>query len=104
MKMGTVLLLREDGNSPRAEVAFPDGDRIRIACDQGGLTISRIGGDQQILFKADRGLVGHICAGLVASPKRIDVTPLRIVLAAVLQLSSAAEVEKAFRDAADQLS
>jgi hypothetical protein len=101
----TVLLYRDDGWQPSAELALKNGDRILISFDQGGLTISRFGDrDPRILFQADSGIVGHLCAALVESPKTLDATPLRLVVAAAVQLSSADEVEKAFRNAAAQVS
>jgi hypothetical protein len=102
--MGTVLLFRDDSRAPRAEVALGDSDRIGLSIDGGGLTIRRLGGDNRILFQAGADLVGHICAALVEPPNTLDATPLQIVVAVVLQLSSAADVERVFRDAAAQVS
>jgi hypothetical protein len=103
--VATVLFYRENDRQPRAEVALANGDRIHLALDRGGLTISHgSGGDTRPLFEAEPEVVERICAGLAGPPSATDATPLQIIVAAVMQLASAADVERAFRDAAGSLS
>jgi hypothetical protein len=82
-------------------VALCNGDRVLLALDRAGLTITQISaGRPVILFQAGPRIVSHICASLVSSTNTSDATPLRIVVAAVVQLRSADEVRRAFNDVA----
>jgi hypothetical protein len=106
MRPGTVILFSDDDQRPRAEVALGNGDHVLLELDKGGLKIKQIDGSEhpKILFEGDPKLVSHICAGLVESPKTIAATPLRILVSATVQLSSADEVRRAFQDVATQVS
>lgn len=102
--MSTVLLLRDDDRYPHAAVVLNSGDHIKITIDRGGMTISHVApGNPKILFLADADLVSRLCAGLIEKPKTFAASPLRIIVAAVLQLPSADEVEKAFRQIAAEI-
>lgn len=105
MQLGTITAFRDDGDRPNADIALRNGDRVRVALDGDGMTIAQIVGsaDPKILFKARPKIVAHICAGLVASPRKLDATPLRILTSAIIQLGSADEVRAAFEAAAAQV-
>ena len=103
MQVGTVNSYIEDKQLPRAEVALPTGDHIRLTLDRDGLTITRLNGPgckAELLFHADPNIVSRICAGLFRLETIPTPTPLRILVAAVVHLGSAEEVRNAFREAA----
>ena len=102
---GTIITFRDDGPRPQAELVLCNGDRVRLALDHDGLVITTIGQPDHptVLFKASPHMVGHICAGLIASPRTVNATPLNILVSAVVQLGSAAEVRAAFEQAAAQV-
>jgi hypothetical protein len=104
MLLGTIISFRDNSERPQAELTLRNGDRVRLALDGGGVVISQIGasGSQTALFKGSPDTVGRICAGLVASPRRLDATPLRILASAIIQIESAAELQAAFDQAAAQ--
>jgi hypothetical protein len=101
MQTGTIIAYRDDGERPRAEVALVDGDRLFLALDHDGLAISRK--DGSIVFYASSILVSQLCAGLVVGQPSPPATPLQILLAAVVQLRSAAAVKAAFEAAAGEV-
>jgi hypothetical protein len=105
MQIGTIIAFRDDGDRPHADVALRNGDRVRVVLDGGGMTVMQISGsaDPKILFEAGPEIVAHICAGLVASPRTLEATPLRILASAIVQLGSANEVRAAFGSAAAQV-
>ena len=105
MPLGAILTFRDDGEHPQAELALRNGDHVRLVLDGGGLIITQIGPSNNLtlLFEAHPDIVGHICAGLVASPRTLDATPLRILASAVVQLGSATDVRAAFQQAAAQV-
>jgi hypothetical protein len=105
MQIGTIVAFRDDSDRPHADMALRNGDRVRVVLDGGGMTITQIAGsaDPEILFQAGPKIVAYICAGLVASPRRLEATPLRILTAAIVQLGSASEVRAAFESAAAQV-
>ena len=100
MQTGTIIACRDDGERPRAEVALVNGDRLILTLDRDGLAISRKDGSG--VFVANSGLVSKLCAGLVERQPTPPATPLQILLAAVIQLPSAAAVKAAFEAAAEQ--
>jgi hypothetical protein len=105
MQAGTVISYIEDKMHPRAEVALPNGDHIRLTLDRNGLTIIRIGGPRhfaELLFQADANLASRMCAALFSLETTPKPTPLRILVAAVVQLVSAEKVGNAFRKVAAQ--
>jgi hypothetical protein len=105
MQTGAVISFRDNSERPCAEVALCSGDHVVLALDRGGLTITGIGtaGEPIVLFRGSVAIVAHLCAGLVASPKTVRATPLKILVAAVLQLRSPEEVRRAFEHAAAQV-
>ena len=105
MATGAVITFRDDSERPRSEVALRNGDHVLLELDRGGLTITQVSDAAQpaVLFRGDADMVSRLCAGLVASPNTIRATPLQILVAAVIQLSSAADVRRAFNAAAGQV-
>jgi hypothetical protein len=102
--MGTVLLFRDEAQERQAEIALANGERIRVVIARNGLVIKKLdGANPKSLFEANSAIVAHLCAGLISSPKTVDASPLRIIVTAVGQLQSAADIEKAFHDAAAQI-
>jgi|SRR5215468_726783 len=106
MMTGTVIVFEDNTERPRAEVALCNGDHVFLALDRGGLTITGVSaaGAPIVLFRCGATVVAHLCAGLVASPNTVPATPLKILVAAVLQLRSPEEVRRAFEHAAAQAS
>jgi len=105
MQVGTVISYFEDKQLPRAEVALPNGDRIRLTLDRDGLAITRLGGPGRfapLLFQADPNMASRMCAGLFRLETTPKPTPLRIFVAAVVQLGSAEEVVDAFQEVVAQ--
>ena len=105
MPLGTIIAFRDDGGHPQAELMLRNGDSVRVECDRNGLTVTQVGmADKSVvIFEADPETVGHICAGLVASPRTINASPLRILTSAMIQLGSVAELQAAFQQAAAQI-
>ena len=105
MQIGTIAVFRDDADCPHADITLRNGDRIRIVLDGSGMIISQIVevADLRTLFQAGPKIVAHICAGLVASPRKLDATPLRILSSAIVLLGSADEVRAAFEAAAAQV-
>jgi hypothetical protein len=100
MQTGTIIACRDDGERPRAEVVLVNGDRLVLTLDGEGLAISQK--DGSAVFVANSRLVSQLCAGLVDWQPTPTATPLQILLAAVIQLRSAAAVKAAFEAAAEQ--
>src|SRR5882757_7876271 len=106
MQPGTVVSYAEDQGQPRAEVALPNRDHVLLTLDRDGLAITRLAGPErfaEVLFQADADVVSRICAGLYSLETTPKPTPLRILVAMVVQLGSADDVGKAFREAANTL-
>ena len=105
MRSGTIIVFRDDSERPYSEVALGNGDRVLIALDHGGLTITQIVSpdNRNILFQATPNTVSHICAGLVSSPNTSKATPLQVLVAAVVQLESSDDLRRAFQHAAEQV-
>src|SRR5438477_6134266 len=102
MQTGTVVSYAEDQGHPRAEVALSNRDHIQLTLDCDGLAITLLGGPgrlAEVLFQADVNAVSRICAGLYNLETTPKPTPLRILVAAVVQFGSAEDVRKAFREA-----
>ena len=103
MQAGTVISYAEDQGHPRAEIALSNSDRVLLKLDRDGLAITRLAGPgrlAQVLFQADVNVVSRICAGLYNLETKPKPAPLRILVATVVQLGSAEDVRKAFREAA----
>ena len=103
MQAGTVISFVEGKLHAWAEVALLNGDHIRLLLDRDGLSIIRLGGPgvfAEVLFQADPNRASRICAGLFSLETTPTPTPLRILVAAVLQLGPAEEVGNAFREGA----
>jgi hypothetical protein len=106
MPSATVVYCSDDTEHPRAEIVLCNGDHIQLALDRDGLAITQFAGPMQpaeLLFEADPSLASSICAGLFNPKNTSRLTPLRILVAAVVQLSSAREVKDTFREAAEQV-
>jgi hypothetical protein len=105
MPLGTIIVFRDDGEHPRSELVLSGGDRVQLALDGEGLTVTHVDAphDPTILFQADSEAVAHICAGLVSPSNTLKATPLRILVSAIVQLGSASEVRAAFKHAAAQV-
>jgi hypothetical protein len=99
MPAGAVISLRDDGKRPKAEIMLANGDRVELALDRDGLTISHA--DGPLLFFGSPDFVARICAGLVSSTA--GVTPLKVLAGLVVQLGSADQVRNVFSEAAEAL-
>lgn len=103
MRTGTVIHYSDDTDCPHAEVALRNGDHVELVLDRDGLTIKHSTGPMRpsnVLFRANPNLSSRICAGLFSLETTPRPTPLRILVAAIVQLGSAEEVGNAFREAA----
>jgi len=101
--MATVITYRNDDSRPYAELALDSGERVLLTLDHGGALIERLAGrgrPAEVLFRGTPALVAQICGGLMDRKPAEQSTPLDILLAAILQLGSAAAVRDAFRDVA----
>jgi hypothetical protein len=106
MQTGTVIYYSDDTEHPRAEVALRNGDHVQLTLDRDGLAIKQSTDStqpSQVLFRANPNLTSRICAGLFSLETTPTPTPLRILVAAVVQLGSAEEVGTAFQEAAAQV-
>jgi len=106
MQTGTVISYSDDTDCPRAEVVLRNGDHIQLVLGRDGRAIRRLASSVQpseALFQASPDLASRVCAGLFSLETTPRPTPLRILVAAVVQLGSAEEVENAFREAAAQV-
>ena len=100
---GTVLLFRDDGDQPLAQILLGNGDRVQLALKSDGLVVTRLGPPGPVvqpLFRASTETVARICAGLVGPKRQSDVSPLRLLTAIVQAIESAQEVRAAFIEAA----
>jgi hypothetical protein len=103
MPAGTIISYAEDQRQPQAEVALRNRDHVLLRLDCDGLAITRLAGPgrlAEVLFQADANVVSRICAGLYRLETTPSPTPLRILVAAVVQLGSGDDVRKAFREVA----
>ena len=104
MPSGTIVYCSDDTEHPRAEIVLCNGDHIQLALDRDGLAVKQSAGPTQpaeLLFEADPRLASSICAGLLYPKITSGPTTLRILVDAVVQLSSAEEVKETFRDTAE---
>jgi hypothetical protein len=102
------LLIKYRNEPPQrfCEVELNSGERVALKVDADGVVIERLGhpeASRNILFRGGPDEIAEICGALVsrtlaskASEGRM--TPLDIVLAAVVALGSAAKVRKVFRE------
>lgn len=103
MHSGTIVFYSDDPRRPEAEVVLANRDRVRLILDQDGLSIFRIAGPlttADVIFHADEHLVSHICAALLRPEAAPTPSPLRILVAAIVQVGSAEDVAHAFADVA----
>jgi hypothetical protein len=98
VRNGIIISYRDDGDRPRSEVLLASGERILVALDHSGLSVARP--DGSMVFRASSVQVSHLCAGLVDAAPAFSATPLRILLGALVQLSSVSAVKAAFDAAA----
>jgi hypothetical protein len=102
------LLIKYRNEPPQrfCEVELNSGERVALKVDADGVVIERLGhpeAPRNTLFRGGPDEIAEICGALVsrtlaskASGGRM--TPLDIILAAVVALGSAARVRKAFRE------
>ena len=103
MQSGTIVSYAEDQGQPRAEIALPNRDHVVLTLDRDGLAIRRLANPEhpvEVLFQGDANVVSRICAGLYHLETMPKPTPLRILVAAVVQFGSADDVRKAFGEVA----
>ena len=104
--MSTVLTYRNDGDRPFCEIALDGGDRVQLQLDSAGLVIERqaLGARPgEILFKGDADVVTGMCVALLGPITAKKTTPLDVLMSVVMQMPSAADVRRAFADAAKAL-
>jgi hypothetical protein len=104
MVSGAIISYDENAERPRAVLALGNGDRVVLSLSRDGFTIVQLGAAEAILFQADSELTSRLCAGLIASDSTPPAPAIRLLVAAIVQLNSAAEIKRAFEDVADQLS
>jgi len=103
------LLIKYRNERPRhfCEVELRSGERVAVTVDGDGIIIERHGSSDtshNTLFRGGPDAIAEICGALVSNAaasnaSRGRMTPLDIILAAVVALGSAAKVRKAFREA-----
>jgi len=101
MHTGTVVSYAEDQGHTRAEVALPNRDHVLLTLDRDRLSITRLARQEhlaEVLFQADANVASRICAGLYSLEPGPKPTPLRILVAAVVQFGSAEDIRNAFRE------
>jgi hypothetical protein len=108
MTTGTVISYSDDARNARAEVALRNGEHVLLKLDRNGVAIMRLTGpgyEPEILFQAaDPNLTTRMCDGLFTLETTPKPPPLRILVAAVVQLGFADDVGNAFRRVAAQVS
>jgi hypothetical protein len=108
------LLIKYRNEPPQrfCEVELKSGERVALKVDADGVVIERVGlsgTSRNVLFKGGPDAVAEICGALVSKTLASEasggrMTPLDIVLAAVVALGSAAKVRKAFREVSNIIS
>ena len=93
MSAGAVLCFEDHAKRPRAEILLGNGEHVELVLNRNGVTISRV--DGQILFEASAELASRICASLMSAT--VNVSPLAILSAVVMQIPTADAVDRAFR-------
>jgi hypothetical protein len=104
MARGTVVSYDENPEWPRAVLALGNGDHIALSLARDRLTIAQVGQSEDVLFEAHADLTSRLCAGLISANTARNPPPLRVLVAAAVQMNSAAEIKRAFEEAADTLS
>jgi hypothetical protein len=100
--MPTLVAYEDDGLRPFSEVVLDNGDHIRVALGNDGVSIERLPGSsvaRELLFQASPDLASWICVSLQES-KRATASPLDIIANLVLSLGSVANIKAAFAEAA----
>lgn len=97
MTQGTVVFYRSENERPRAEVVLTGGEHLFLALDQAGFVVRDRNGST--VFEAGPAVASKLCAGLLDTA---EATPLQILVSAVIQLHSPADVKKAFEAAAHE--
>jgi hypothetical protein len=103
MLAGTIISYIDDKHYACAEVALRNADHVLLTLARDGLAIMRLASPERspkLLFRADPSLATRMCDGLFSLETSPKPTPLRILVAAVVQLCSADEVGNAFRQVA----
>ncbi len=98
--MAGILIYRDLGDRPRAELRLPSGERIGIAVDAGGATISLLGDASvdRVLFKGDGAVVARLATAMLEPGKR-PPGPLDLLIALIAPMPSAAAIETSFKAA-----
>jgi hypothetical protein len=102
------LLIKYRNEPPQrfCEVELKSGEQLALKVDADGVVIERLGHSgtsRNILFRGSPDAIAEICGALVSKTlaseaNGVRMTPLDIILAAVVALGSAAKVRKAFRE------
>ena len=98
MLAGTIISYLDDKRYACAEVVLGNADRVLLTLARDGLAIMWLASSERgpkVLFRADPNLATRMCDGLFTLETSPKPTPLRILVAAVVQLGSADEVGKA---------
>jgi hypothetical protein len=101
--MGLVVSYDDKFGLPNSEIELASGEHIFLALGREGLVIKLLpapGAPERELFRADPGIAAKICDGLFDIQPGAGATPLRMLVAATVQLPNADAVERAFRAAA----
>src|SRR5260221_7076631 len=102
------LLIKYRNEPPQrfGEVELKSGERVALKVDAEGVVIEcvgRPGASRNVLFSGGPDAIAEICGALVSKTlaseaSAVRMTPLDIILAAVVALGSAEKVRKAFRE------
>jgi hypothetical protein len=106
MLAGTIISYLDDRRYACAEVALRNADHVLLTLARDGLAIMLRATTERgpkLLFRADSNMATGMCDGLFTLGTRPKPTPLRILVAAVVQLGSADEVGNAFRQVASKV-
>lgn len=96
--MATVSAFDDGLPTPHAEVTFGNGEKVSLLLERGGLTISNIASGTT-LYRANPETVAGLCAALANGPAPFEASPLKLLVAIVAQMQSAADVHNAFQAA-----
>jgi hypothetical protein len=104
--MGTILVYRNDGDQPYAEVALDNGDTVQLRLNRGGAAIERqapAGGQAELLFQAKPEVVSDLCLLLMGGKMSPKAQPLDLLASIIMQMRSAEDVRAAFKQAVTAL-
>lgn len=101
--MGLVVSYDEKLGLPNSEIELASGEHIFLTLGREGLTIKQLPGPgrgEQVLFQADPATTARICDGLFNIEPGGKTSPLRMLVAAAVNLPDASAVRSAFTAAA----